>query len=364
MKKLFLVPLFCIAGLMGYSQNNLIDDSSWTEGNGSATRFTRYGTDANSLREFGPGPAGENALLWKAIPNTAAGANADGGWTGNYKTIDPTKTYRLSVWAKKTNSNDGRVLLGMIVKDAGSVNSALRLNGNAINSPYFINGDLPNLDQWYLLVGVIHGSGHTGTAIESAVYDRQGNAVSGLNVNDFKFAPSATRIRERVFLNLDNTAEDNLFFYAPTLYEVNGQEPPIEDLLGSSTVWNIQGNDVFYNLGNVGIGTDSPDEALTVDGKIHTREVRVDIQAPFVPDYVFYDDYNLKTLEEVQNFIDAYGHLPNIPSAKEMEKEGMNLKEMNLKLLEKVEELTLYILQLQENQKQLTNKLKQIENQN
>ncbi len=62
------------------------------------------------------------------------------------------------------------------------------------------------------------------------------------------------------------------------------------------------------------------------------------------PDYVFYDDYKLRSLLELQKYIEENGHLPNIPSAKQMEKEGVLLKEMNLKLLEKIEELTLYLL--------------------
>ncbi|SHJ68406.1 tail fiber protein [Aquimarina spongiae] len=100
----------------------------------------------------------------------------------------------------------------------------------------------------------------------------------------------------------------------------------------------------YFNAGNVGIGTNTPDAKLTVKGKIHTQEVKVDLAGAVAPDYVFLDDYNLKTLDEVSQHIQEKGHLPNIPSAKQMEKEGVNLKEMNLKLLEKIEELTLYTI--------------------
>ncbi|WP_303316697.1 tail fiber protein [Flavivirga abyssicola] len=112
--------------------------------------------------------------------------------------------------------------------------------------------------------------------------------------------------------------------------------------------------DLYITSGNVGIGTITPDAKLAVKGNIHTNEVKVDLLGAVVPDYVFYKDYDLKTLTEVENYITKKGHLPNIPSAKQMEKEGIMLKEMNLKFLEKIEELTLYTI----NQEKDINKLK------
>ena len=104
-----------------------------------------------------------------------------------------------------------------------------------------------------------------------------------------------------------------------------------------------EGNSYFKN-GSLGIGTDAPDSKLTVKGDIHTREVRVDMEGAVGPDYVFEPTYNLLPLSEVESYIKANKHLPEIPSAKEMEKEGLNLKEMNLLLLKKVEELTLHLI--------------------
>ncbi|SFC36080.1 hypothetical protein SAMN04487891_109171 [Flagellimonas taeanensis] len=99
----------------------------------------------------------------------------------------------------------------------------------------------------------------------------------------------------------------------------------------------------IHQNGRVGIGTTNPDAQLTVKGKIHAEEVKVDLSVPG-PDYVFKEGYDLKSLEEVKNYIKEHGHLPNIPSAKEMEANGIQLGEMNMKLLEKIEELTLYII--------------------
>jgi hypothetical protein len=99
-------------------------------------------------------------------------------------------------------------------------------------------------------------------------------------------------------------------------------------------------------LGKVGIGVVNPDEALTVKGVIHTKEVRVDLNSPLAgPDYVFEPTYNLAPLTEIESFIKEHKHLPEVPSAQQMYEEGLNLKEMNLLLLKKVEELTLHVIE-------------------
>ena len=99
------------------------------------------------------------------------------------------------------------------------------------------------------------------------------------------------------------------------------------------------------NGGNVGIGTNNPGSfKLAVEGKIGAREINVTTTTPW-PDYVFGKNYNLPTLAEVEKYINQNKHLPEVPAAKEMEKNGVNLGEMNMLLLKKVEELTLYLLE-------------------
>jgi len=97
--------------------------------------------------------------------------------------------------------------------------------------------------------------------------------------------------------------------------------------------------------GYVGIGTTIPDAKLAVNGQVHATEVRVTTNVPG-PDYVFEKDYKLSSLEEIKNYIDQNKHLPEVPSAKEMEKNGVQLGEMNMLLLRKIEELTLYVIDL------------------
>jgi hypothetical protein len=104
--------------------------------------------------------------------------------------------------------------------------------------------------------------------------------------------------------------------------------------------------------GNLGIGTKNPDKTLTVNGTIHAKEVQVDVNIP-VPDYVFEKSYKLPELKIIEAYVNQNKHLPEIPSAKEMEENGLNLKEMNLLLLKKIEELTLYVIDQQKQIDQL-----------
>lgn len=107
--------------------------------------------------------------------------------------------------------------------------------------------------------------------------------------------------------------------------------------------------------GDIGIGTDTPDAKLAVNGLIHTKEVKVDLIG--WPDYVFDEKYDLPSLDEVEEYIHKNGHLINVPSAEEVEEEGVKLGEMIKIQQEKIEELTLYIIEL----KREIEKLKNIE---
>lgn len=99
---------------------------------------------------------------------------------------------------------------------------------------------------------------------------------------------------------------------------------------------------------SIGIGTSNPGSyKLAVNGNIRAKEIKVETGWA---DYVFKKDYDLPTLEEVEKHIQEKGHLINIPSAKEVEENGIHLGEMNKLLLEKIEELTLYTLQQQQQQ--------------
>ncbi|MCR9153134.1 MAG: hypothetical protein NXI09_03430 [Bacteroidetes bacterium] len=96
---------------------------------------------------------------------------------------------------------------------------------------------------------------------------------------------------------------------------------------------------------------------LYVEKGIRTERVKVDIaKTNGWADYVFEEDYDLISLEELESYIHDQGHLPGIPTREQLEEEGLDLAESNKQLLEKVEELSLYILQLNKRLKQLESK--------
>ncbi|MDB5012340.1 MAG: hypothetical protein JWQ25_542 [Daejeonella sp.] len=121
---------------------------------------------------------------------------------------------------------------------------------------------------------------------------------------------------------------------------------------GDATIedFKIARNDQEYfrisKTGNVGIGTATPSAKLSVNGNILAKEIKVKLSnPPDWPDFVFGKDYKTTSLPDVEKFIQTNSHLPNIPSAAEVAKEGINLGEMNAKLLQKIEELTLHLIE-------------------
>jgi hypothetical protein len=99
--------------------------------------------------------------------------------------------------------------------------------------------------------------------------------------------------------------------------------------------------------GNVGVGIDFPVNKFEVNGTIRSKEIIV--EAINWPDYVFDKKYKLPTLNEVEKYIDQNKHLPNIPSAAEIEKNGLHLGDTQKKMIEKIEELTLYLIKANKN---------------
>lgn len=117
----------------------------------------------------------------------------------------------------------------------------------------------------------------------------------------------------------------------------------------------------LQNNGNIGIGTRSPAYKLDVIGTIRAREILVDLNGVGGADFVFDTNYRLRPLSEVQSFIAENKHLPEIQSAKDMQQNGVSVNELQFQFLQKIEELTLYIIEQDQQIKDLQQKVEQLQ---
>ncbi|MFN8144286.1 MAG: hypothetical protein U0073_07710, partial [Bacteroidia bacterium] len=159
------------------------------------------------------------------------------------------------------------------------------------------------------------------------------------------------------------------------ILEHDGYDTKIDNYTGGKLIINTNPNTgyalttnggiVLRNNGIISIGVSSSTVLnssdgfkLYVVGGIRTEKVKVDVASTNNwADYVFSENYNLKSLDELKNYIFEHGHLPGIPSANDVVKNGVDLLEMQSKLLEKIEELTLYVIQLKEENLKMQNRL-------
>lgn len=122
-----------------------------------------------------------------------------------------------------------------------------------------------------------------------------------------------------------------------------------DKMLFQSSYFNFDGGDMYVD------GAITCKKRMKVaeveTNKIMTKDVVVEMGHP--ADYVFEDDYQLRSLQSVKDYVKENKHLPGIPSAMEIEENGMSLSEMTNLLLEKVEELTLHVIRLEEENKAL-----------
>jgi hypothetical protein len=112
------------------------------------------------------------------------------------------------------------------------------------------------------------------------------------------------------------------------------------------------------NDGNVGIGTQNAPYKLSVDGAIGARLVRVELDT--WSDHVFEEDYKMLSIEELDKYVKVNKHLPNVPSEKEVLENGIDLGQTDAILLEKIEELALYIIQLKKENEKMKNDIENL----
>ena len=157
------------------------------------------------------------------------------------------------------------------------------------------------------------------------------------------------------------------FNSAWTALNVTGTDLTVNKVLPMTNDWSLYVGNTFLaegahiaikatENGNVGIGTTTPNAKLAVNGNIRAKEVKV--ENTNWPDFVFANSYVLPTLKETEAHIKEKGHLPGIPSAADVKTNGVDLGDMNAKLLQKIEELTMHLI---EQNKQMQKVLKDYE---
>ena len=160
---------------------------------------------------------------------------------------------------------------------------------------------------------------------------------------------------------MNGSNRSNFFFLISPVFDQAGF---YSNASGTGTtlpiVFNVDGNEGLRIAtdGSVGIGMSNPAHELDINGTARANEIIVETGGA---DFVFEDNYDLRPLEEVERYIGEHGHLPEIPSAAEMQANGAKLGKMQTKLLQKIEELTLYIIEQKKQIETLNETLRQLQ---
>jgi hypothetical protein len=190
------------------------------------------------------------------------------------------------------------------------------------------------------------------TDFQSGFLGNSDEWAKGWNVS---FVPSFDNV-EQVRLAAQVITSNNISSYVGN---ANGTANYIPKFTSNTAL----GNSAIYEAaGNVGIGTTTPGSyKLAVEGTIGARKMKITQQGIPWADYVFQDDYQLRSLEALDKYIQQYKHLPEVPTTKEVNENGLDVADTQALLLKKIEELTLYMIELKKQNEQLTNRVKKLE---
>jgi len=205
---------------------NLLPSSQWVVGtSGSQGVFSPNGTTAENSIITAKNANGEFVPVWLCSPDL--NNDSGGGWNATLQ-IDHTKTYRSTVFVKRTGSHDGTMYFGC------SNTATLNLNGTTNSNPYFKTGDFPVLDKWYLVVGYIHGSGYTGaSSLNGGIYDPETGEQISIGT-DFKNSVGATTQKQRAYLFYAALGTAQQQFVDPRFEEINSETVSLEILMSSA----------------------------------------------------------------------------------------------------------------------------------
>ncbi len=331
--------------------NYYFGNSGNTTGNG--TNNTAVGSSAFLSNTSGGGNAalGVQAMM----SNTAGASNSALGVNALFANTLGNQNSALgsgALFSNTTGSNNTAVgYLALVNSNTGSYNSAVGVA--ALNNTSL--GDSNTAVGFISLHDNTAGSQNTAIGVESLHFNTTGsqNAALGAHAGEFLANGSGNQTSgNSVFLGFGSRA--------------NAAAGDNEIVIGYNAIGNGSGTITLGNTditktvlrGNVGIGTTSPNHRLSVAGAIGAQEVVVLSSGA---DYVFEPGYRLVPLSEVANYIAANHHLPEIPSAKEGAEKGVGLGAMQTKLLAKIEELTLHMIEAEKENRELRDRVGRLE---
>ena len=320
------------------------------------------------------------------------GGNAAMAIKNNYIVIGTsTANSKLQVFGKQMIGSGSQTVISgnssLQIQQNANIETSLNLWQNGVANA--IIGSKPNDTKLYITND--YNGGGLGTANHSIALDINGNVgigtttpyskldvngeisstlnggVSNLRMRGGNYAAMLRNDGSNTYLLLTNNNDINGGYNTLRPWYVNNSSGDNCFADGKFQIAHSTGNIIV--AGKIGIGLSnafailaaSPsDELLTVNGTIHAKEVKVDLTGSLA-DFVFTPTYKLMSLSEVEQFVKINKHLPEVPSAAEVSKNGMSMGEMENKLLQKVEELTLYMIDQQKTIDQQSAKIEELE---
>lgn len=255
----------------------ITDTADEISSTGSWPGYFRNGEVGINTRITDTNPFSAQDIVWD-VSNQDATSDDDGGWNTTEFAIDPTQTYRFSVWMRRKTIGDGSFYLGPH-SNWGEVPGQYILNrsNSAENlNPYFVATAWPGTaNQWLLIVGHVWaaGSGSGAVHIDSGIYNTSGTKIA--TVTDYMWAPTNTTSFHRCYLYYSTNTATNQQMYQPRVDICNGNEPSISDLLNNvgnrlldtspnrytGTIYNnttYSNNALVFNGTNSYVGLTSP----------------------------------------------------------------------------------------------------------
>ena len=214
----------------------ITDTSDEITSTGSWPGYTRNGEVGINTRITDTNPFNAQDIVWD-VSNQDVTSDDDGGWNTTEFSIDPTKTYRFSVWMRRKTVGDGSFYLGPH-SNWGAVAGQYILNrsNSAENiNPYFAATSWPgSANQWLLIVGHVWaaGSGSGAVHVDSGIYNTSGTKIS--STTDYMWAPTNTTSFQRCYLYYSINPATNQQMYQPRVEICDGNEPTISELINNA----------------------------------------------------------------------------------------------------------------------------------